>query len=215
VKLARPELTILVPMGDGDALAIGGNHFIHAARRNIDMTAIIMNNLTYGMTGGQSSPLLARGEYATTAPYGNPDGPFDAVALAEAAIHHEGLEAVQTQSYGAEARGGAARADLIIATAPIKFPPVTQPNVLVCLSQLSFDKYSWIVRPGGFVLVDPHFVHRRDDLNSRCIELPTHASIVEAQKSAQNLNLCMLGATAALQAVELGRSLVRESVEVF
>ena len=85
VKLARPELTILVPMGDGDALAIGGNHFIHAARRNIDMTAIIMNNLTYGMTGGQSSPLSVCGDRATTAPYGTTDAPFDAVALAAAA----------------------------------------------------------------------------------------------------------------------------------
>jgi 2-oxoglutarate ferredoxin oxidoreductase subunit beta len=72
-------------MGDGDALAIGGNHFIHAARRNIDLTAIIMNNSTYGMTGGQSSPLSGYGEFATTAPFGNPDGPFDAVELAKAA----------------------------------------------------------------------------------------------------------------------------------
>ncbi len=85
VKLARPELTILVPMGDGDALAIGGNHFIHAARRNIDLTAIIMNNQTYGMTGGQSSPMTGCGDYATTAPYGNLDRPFDAVELAKAA----------------------------------------------------------------------------------------------------------------------------------
>ncbi len=85
VKLSRPELTILVPMGDGDALAIGGNHFIHAARRNIDLTAIIMNNETYGMTGGQLSPLSSCGITAATAPYGNIDGPFDAVALARAA----------------------------------------------------------------------------------------------------------------------------------
>jgi 2-oxoglutarate ferredoxin oxidoreductase subunit beta len=85
VKAARPELTILVPMGDGDALAIGGNHFIHAARRNIDLTAIIMNNQTYGMTGGQASPMSGCGEYASTAPFGNLDSPFDAVALATAA----------------------------------------------------------------------------------------------------------------------------------
>ena len=85
IKLARPELSILVPMGDGDALAIGGNHFIHAARRNIDITAIIMNNNTYGMTGGQFSPFTGYGEYATTAPYGNIDPPFDAVKLAHAA----------------------------------------------------------------------------------------------------------------------------------
>jgi 2-oxoglutarate ferredoxin oxidoreductase subunit gamma len=164
-----------------------------------------------------------------------------AIILAEAAIYYEGLEAVQTQSYGAEARGGAARADVIVATDPIKFPKVTQPNVLVCLSQVSFDKYSWIVRPGGFVLVDPHFVHRRDELNSRCIELPMHASILAAQKRSQNLNLCMLGALTglidfistesvaeavrvrfqtrgaaqALDAVRIGRSLVQAAVEVF
>jgi 2-oxoglutarate ferredoxin oxidoreductase subunit beta len=58
-------------MGDGDALAIGGNHFIHAARRNIDITAIIMNNNVYGMTGGQFSPLSGYGTLATTAPFGN------------------------------------------------------------------------------------------------------------------------------------------------
>ncbi len=81
VKMGRPELTILVPMGDGDALAIGGNHFIHAARRNIDMTAIIMNNHTYGMTGGQYSPSTACGKYATTAPYGVIDQTFDIVSL--------------------------------------------------------------------------------------------------------------------------------------
>jgi 2-oxoglutarate ferredoxin oxidoreductase subunit beta len=85
VKLARPELNVLVPMGDGDALSIGGNHFIHAARRNIDITAIVMNNSIYGMTGGQYSPTTACGDYATTAPYGNVDHPFDAVALARAA----------------------------------------------------------------------------------------------------------------------------------
>jgi 2-oxoglutarate ferredoxin oxidoreductase subunit beta len=82
VKLSRPELTILVPMGDGDALAIGGNHMIHAARRNIDLTAIIMNNHIYGMTGGQFSPLSGCDRVATTAPYGNIDPPFDIVKLA-------------------------------------------------------------------------------------------------------------------------------------
>jgi 2-oxoglutarate ferredoxin oxidoreductase subunit beta len=85
VKLARPELHVLVPMGDGDALAIGGNHFIHAARRNIDITAIIMNNSIYGMTGGQYSPTTGCGDLATTAPYGHVDRPFDIVALARAA----------------------------------------------------------------------------------------------------------------------------------
>lgn len=85
VKLSRPELTLLVPMGDGDALAIGGNHFIHACRRNIDMTAIVMNNRVYGMTGGQYSPLSGYGTTATTAPYRNIDYDFDVAKMATAA----------------------------------------------------------------------------------------------------------------------------------
>jgi 2-oxoglutarate/2-oxoacid ferredoxin oxidoreductase subunit beta len=85
VKLSRPDLNVIVPMGDGDALAIGGNHFIHAARRNIDMTAVVMNNRVYGMTGGQYSPLSGVGTTATTAPFGNIDQMFDVAALAAAA----------------------------------------------------------------------------------------------------------------------------------
>jgi 2-oxoglutarate ferredoxin oxidoreductase subunit beta len=85
VKLSKPELNVIVPMGDGDALAIGGNHFIHAARRNIAMTALVMNNRIYGMTGGQFSPLSGHGTLATTAPYRNIDQGFDVVALATAA----------------------------------------------------------------------------------------------------------------------------------
>lgn len=85
VKLSRPELNVIVPMGDGDALAIGGNHFIHAARRNIDLTAVVMNNRIYGMTGGQYSPLSGQGILATTAPYSNIDNAFNVVDLASAA----------------------------------------------------------------------------------------------------------------------------------
>ncbi len=85
LKLGLPELNVIVPMGDGDALAIGGNHFIHAARRNIDLTAIVMNNRIYGMTGGQFSPLSGCGILATTAPYTNIDHAFDTVELSKAA----------------------------------------------------------------------------------------------------------------------------------
>ena len=82
VKMSRPELTVLVPMGDGDALAIGGNHFIHACRRNINMTAIVMNNRIYGMTGGQFSPLSGPGVLASTAPQKTIDPAFYIVQLA-------------------------------------------------------------------------------------------------------------------------------------
>ncbi len=85
VKLSKPELNVIVPMGDGDALAIGGNHFIHAARRNIDITALVLNNRIYGMTGGQFSPLSGLGTMASTAPYGSIDREFDVVRMAKAA----------------------------------------------------------------------------------------------------------------------------------
>lgn len=84
VKLARPEMTVVVLGGDGDILAIGGNHFIHAARRNLDLTVIILNNLNYGMTGGQYSPTTPLDARATTAPYGNLERDFDACDLARA-----------------------------------------------------------------------------------------------------------------------------------
>ena len=82
VKLAKPELKVIVVMGDGDATAIGGNHFIHAARRNINITAIIINNNIYGMTGGQYSPTTPYGMKATTAPYRNIEHAFNIAELA-------------------------------------------------------------------------------------------------------------------------------------
>ena len=84
MKIANPDLHMIVFSGDGDLFAIGGNHFIHAARRNIDMTVICINNLNYGMTGGQvaaTTPSLAR---TTTTPLGNPDAPFNLPLLAYA-----------------------------------------------------------------------------------------------------------------------------------
>ena len=85
IKLARPELEVIVITGDGDCTAIGGNHLIHAARRNIELTVIVFNNNIYGMTGGQYSPTTPTGEYGTTAPYGNIDRQFDIPLLASAA----------------------------------------------------------------------------------------------------------------------------------
>ncbi|MBI5806016.1 2-oxoacid:ferredoxin oxidoreductase subunit beta [candidate division TA06 bacterium] len=85
VKLHNPKLHVIVITGDGDALAIGGNHFIHAARRNMELTVILMNNNIYGMTGGQYSPTTPIGKKASTAPYGCAERDFDACALAVAA----------------------------------------------------------------------------------------------------------------------------------
>ena len=85
IKLARPELTVLTVMGDGDSTAIGGNHFIHAARRNLNLTAIIINNSTYGMTGGQYSPATPFGSKSTTSVYGHVEHAFNIAELAVAA----------------------------------------------------------------------------------------------------------------------------------
>ncbi len=85
LKIARPDMKVIAIMGDGDALAIGGNHFIHAARRNIGITAIVVNNAIYGMTGGQYSPTTPLHGRATTAPYGNIEPPFPICDLAVAA----------------------------------------------------------------------------------------------------------------------------------
>ncbi len=82
VKLAKPSLYVITVMGDGDATAIGGNHFIHAARRNLDLTAVIINNQIYGMTGGQFSPTTPYGSMATTSTWGHIEHAFSIADLA-------------------------------------------------------------------------------------------------------------------------------------
>ena len=85
LKLANPKLKVVILSGDGDLFAIGGNHFIHAARRNIDLTIICVNNFTYGMTGGQVTPTTPIDAIASTTPYGNTEDPFNLPFLADSA----------------------------------------------------------------------------------------------------------------------------------
>ena len=85
LKLGNPKLKVVVFSGDGDLSAIGGNHLIHAARRNVDLKIICVNNFNYGMTGGQAAPTTPQGARATTAPYGNPELPFNLPYLLAAA----------------------------------------------------------------------------------------------------------------------------------
>jgi len=85
IKLAKPGLKVITIMGDGDAISIGGNHFIHAARRNVEITSFIINNQIYGMTGGQCSPATPHGVKTVSSPYGNAENNFDICLLAEAA----------------------------------------------------------------------------------------------------------------------------------
>lgn len=85
IKLAKPRLKVITIMGDGDAIAIGGNHLIHAARRNVDLASFVINNNVYGMTGGQCSPTTPYKAKTTSSPYGNPEPDFDICRVVEAA----------------------------------------------------------------------------------------------------------------------------------
>lgn len=85
LKVSNPKLNVIVFSGDGDCVGIGGNHLIHAARRNIDMTVLMLDNAIYGMTGGQVSPTTPTDAKSQTTPYGNPEPQFDVCALVESA----------------------------------------------------------------------------------------------------------------------------------
>ena len=116
-----------------------------------------------------------------------------AIILAEAAVLHEGLNAVQSQSYGPEARGGASRSDVIIADTDIRFPKVIQPNVLVCLTQEAYNEFSGLIRPGGLLLTDSHYVKEKRKTDARQVELPMHKRVMEKIGRPIVLNMCMLG----------------------
>ena len=121
-----------------------------------------------------------------------------AIILAEAAVLHEGLEAVQTQAYGAAARGGATRSDVIIADTPINFPKVNQPNVLVCLTQEAYNKFVGIIRPGGLLLSDPRFVSPSLKVDAMQREMPMYETVMEKIGKPIVFNICMLGAILGL-----------------
>lgn len=121
-----------------------------------------------------------------------------AVIIAEAAVLHEGLEATQSQSYGPEARGGATRSDIIIADSQIRFPKVIQPNVLVCLTQEAYNKFSSIIRPGGLLLTDTRYVQTQRKVDARQRELPLYESVMAQIGKPIVFNICMLGALIGL-----------------
>ena len=121
-----------------------------------------------------------------------------AVIIAEAAVLYENLEATQTQAYGPEARGGATRSDVIIADSRIYFPKVTQPNVLVCLTQQAYNKFYHIIRPGGLLLTDSKYVKPESKVDARQIQLPMYQEVLERIGKPIVFNICMLGAVLGL-----------------
>lgn len=121
-----------------------------------------------------------------------------AIILAEAAVLHEGLTAVQTQAYGAAARGGATRSDVIIADSTINFPKVIQPNVLVCLTQEAYNTFMGIIRPGGLLLTDPRYVTPQLKVDAVQREVPMVETVMEKIGKPIVLNICMLGTVIGL-----------------
>jgi 2-oxoglutarate ferredoxin oxidoreductase subunit gamma len=121
-----------------------------------------------------------------------------AIILAEAAVLHEGLEAVQTQAYGAAARGGATRSDVIISDSKINFPKVVQPNVLVCLTQEAYNKFVGIIRPGGLLVTDPRYVKTSLKVDALQHQLPMHQTVMEKIGKPIVFNICMLGAVVGI-----------------
>lgn len=124
-----------------------------------------------------------------------------AILLAECAVLFEGLEAVQSQSYGPEARGGATRSDVIIADSEIYFPKVNQPNALVALTEEAASKYLPLIRPGGMCLYDTDLVTPSKRIDATQYGLPMFRTTKEVLGKTQAFNICVLGALASLTAV--------------
>lgn len=122
-----------------------------------------------------------------------------AIILAEAAaIYEEALNAVQTQAYGPEARGGATRADVIISKAPIRHPKVINPHILVCLTQTAYNKYARILRPGGLLIIDRNYVTIDYSVDARQVDLDMYKTVKEQIGKPIVFNICMLGAVIQL-----------------
>ncbi|MCF6246801.1 MAG: 2-oxoacid:acceptor oxidoreductase family protein [Desulfobacula sp.] len=117
-----------------------------------------------------------------------------AIILAKAAAIFENKNAIQSQSYGAAARGGATRSDIIIDDAEIFFPKVIQPNILVSLTQESYSTFAPIIRPGGLLLVDSKYVTIEKKVDAKHIALPMYNTVMEKIGKPIVFNICMLGA---------------------
>ena len=111
---------------------------------------------------------------------------------------YEGLNAVQSQSYGPEARGGAARSEVIISDETINFPKVNSANILVCLTQQAYNKYSMAIRPGGLIITESHNIKLFKKVDARQISLPFSETASEKVGMPVTMNICMLGAVVGL-----------------
>jgi 2-oxoglutarate ferredoxin oxidoreductase subunit gamma len=132
-----------------------------------------------------------------------------AIIFAEAAIIYEGMNATQSQTYGAAARGGATRSDIILSDSTINFPKVTQPNILVCLTQEAYDNFSHIIRPGGTLLVDSKYVVTKQKVDAKHISLPMYAKVMDKIGKPIVFNICMLGALIGVSKLVKPESIIK------
>jgi 2-oxoglutarate ferredoxin oxidoreductase subunit gamma len=132
-----------------------------------------------------------------------------AIILAESAVLHEDLTAVQTQAYGAAARGGATRSDVIISDSQINFPKVIQPNVLVCLTQEAYNTFYDIIRPGGLLIMDARYVKPQLKVEAVQRQLPMYQTVMDRIGKPIVFNICMLGAVVGLTGLVRPESIMK------
>jgi len=132
-----------------------------------------------------------------------------AIILAEAAVVHNKLNAVQSQSYGAAARGGATRSDVIISKESIDFPKVIQPNALICLTQEAYNKFHDIIRPGGLLISDPHFVETSRKVDAKQLGFPMYRAVMDKIGKPIVFNICMLGVVIQLTQLVQPESIIK------
>ena len=132
-----------------------------------------------------------------------------AIILAEAAVLYEGLNAVQSQSYGAAARGGATRSDVIISDATIDYPKVIQPNLLVCLTQEAYNKFYDIIRPGGLLITDLRYVKTLKKVDAQQREIPIYSQVMEKIGKPIVFNIAMLGTLIGLTELVAPESIMK------
>lgn len=133
------------------------------------------------------------------------------ILLAETAALQAGLNAIQSQSYGPEARGGATRCDVLISDKPICYPKVQQANVMVCLTQEALNRYLQYLTPGGILITDQHYVKPPARIDAELYSLPMHAQVMDVIGKAQVFNICVLGAllqiTGVVKAADVEKTL--------
>lgn len=132
-----------------------------------------------------------------------------AIILAEAAVLYENLNAVQSQSYGAAARGGATRSDIIISDTTIDYPKVIQPNVLVCLTQDAYNKFYEIIRPGGLLITDTRYVKTNKKVDAQQREIPIYNTVMEKIGKPIVFNIAMLGTLISLTEIVAPESIMK------